>query len=532
MNQYLLLRDNKQTGPYSREELIAKGLKAYDLVWLEGRSAAWRYPSEFDELKPYAPAVEEQPFDRFYKKPADQTAVQSTHTTEQTVAQVTQQPAQQKAIPVENKVDQPVTAKANETNPTAKHIYVTMPGGKTPVTQKEEPKKEEKVQPVQQQQASAQSQQATAQQQSTPVQKSTPVNNTAKSSYLISEDDDEANSAALANYKAQKQENDGFLNDYEARKAAYQKKKTGGGKEEKETPVQKKEEPVAKKKTEAPVTSSSRSKKRDLKELFVIPSHFSGSFFQDNKVLVRSLLAAVLILGGVVIGLIINSGKRHTPDTQVLETLVKEIREQQKDKSSATSPATPEQENKRSNRQDEVTNNDNLGNYTEQSTAPNNTIATEPNRHAIIKKENNTTSNKPISVPVSNTATEEVEAQPAVIDGKEKVNQETIEKARRNIYDLVGVEASQYKVGLLGGISDLDITISNNSLYTLDQVDVEIKYFGPEKKLVKTQTLKFSHVPAGKQRTLNAPSTRRGITIDYSITGINSKALGMAQAGY
>src|SRR5688572_33094712 len=72
MSQYLLLRDNKETGPYSVEQLIEKGLKPYDLVWLNGRSAAWRYPSEIDELKPYAPAVEEQPYDRFYKKPAAQ----------------------------------------------------------------------------------------------------------------------------------------------------------------------------------------------------------------------------------------------------------------------------------------------------------------------------------------------------------------------------------------------------------------------------------------------------------------------------
>src|SRR6202000_3327143 len=65
---YLLLRDNKQSGPYSLDELKVKGLKAYDLVWLEGKSAAWRYPSEIEELKAFAPVVEEQPFDRFYKK--------------------------------------------------------------------------------------------------------------------------------------------------------------------------------------------------------------------------------------------------------------------------------------------------------------------------------------------------------------------------------------------------------------------------------------------------------------------------------
>src|SRR6478672_820131 len=69
MNKYLLLRDNKQSGPYSVPELLEKGIKAYDLVWLDGKSVAWRYPSEIDELKAFSPAVEEQPFDRFYKRP-------------------------------------------------------------------------------------------------------------------------------------------------------------------------------------------------------------------------------------------------------------------------------------------------------------------------------------------------------------------------------------------------------------------------------------------------------------------------------
>ena len=46
------------------------GLKAYDLVWIEGKSAAWRYPGEIEEFKSFAPPVEEQPFDRFFKRPA------------------------------------------------------------------------------------------------------------------------------------------------------------------------------------------------------------------------------------------------------------------------------------------------------------------------------------------------------------------------------------------------------------------------------------------------------------------------------
>ena len=64
MGKYLLLRDNKESGPYLLEDLVRLGLKPYDLVWLDGKSAAWRYPSEINELKPYAPVTEEQPFDR------------------------------------------------------------------------------------------------------------------------------------------------------------------------------------------------------------------------------------------------------------------------------------------------------------------------------------------------------------------------------------------------------------------------------------------------------------------------------------
>ena len=68
MKSYRLLRNNKESGPYSANDLIQLGLKAYDLIWMEGKTAAWLYPSEIEELKAYAPVVEEQPFDRFYKK--------------------------------------------------------------------------------------------------------------------------------------------------------------------------------------------------------------------------------------------------------------------------------------------------------------------------------------------------------------------------------------------------------------------------------------------------------------------------------
>ena len=56
MKTYLLLRNNRQTGPYTLAEILDEGLKPHDLVWVEGQSASWRYPSELDELKTHVPS--------------------------------------------------------------------------------------------------------------------------------------------------------------------------------------------------------------------------------------------------------------------------------------------------------------------------------------------------------------------------------------------------------------------------------------------------------------------------------------------
>lgn len=60
---YLLLRNNRQTGPHSLEELLQHGLQPFDLVWVEGKSYGWAYPSEIDTLRPFiidpaSPSVE------------------------------------------------------------------------------------------------------------------------------------------------------------------------------------------------------------------------------------------------------------------------------------------------------------------------------------------------------------------------------------------------------------------------------------------------------------------------------------------
>ncbi len=78
MQQYRLLRNNKESGPYTWKELAHLPLKPYDLVWVDGKSAAWRYPSELPEFKDVAPRVEEDFYEQFHRRPPEKKEAAAT----------------------------------------------------------------------------------------------------------------------------------------------------------------------------------------------------------------------------------------------------------------------------------------------------------------------------------------------------------------------------------------------------------------------------------------------------------------------
>lgn len=132
--KYLLLRDNKQSGPYSLDDIKTMGLKKYDLVWVEGKSAAWRYPCEVEEFKSFAPQVDEQPYDRFYKKPAQQEHYQFQQATTSSKSQKDNASIDQK---------KPVSKEEIRKIPPRKYVSISLPGN---IRVKIDPKKEETVQ--------------------------------------------------------------------------------------------------------------------------------------------------------------------------------------------------------------------------------------------------------------------------------------------------------------------------------------------------------------------------------------------------
>ncbi len=63
---YRLLRNNIETGPFTKAQLIDKGLYPNDLIWVEGESDSWKYPTEMEALKGF---VKELSADRLIRKP-------------------------------------------------------------------------------------------------------------------------------------------------------------------------------------------------------------------------------------------------------------------------------------------------------------------------------------------------------------------------------------------------------------------------------------------------------------------------------
>jgi hypothetical protein len=107
---YLLLRNNKQSGPFSLNELVNLDLKSLDLIWEEGKSKSWAYPSEIRELKDF---VKEE------KKDRDSISVYPQTNKELVLPKINpnHEPGKQDGIHVDVYVKLPERYKAGPSNP-------------------------------------------------------------------------------------------------------------------------------------------------------------------------------------------------------------------------------------------------------------------------------------------------------------------------------------------------------------------------------------------------------------------------------
>jgi hypothetical protein len=457
MTMYLLLRDNKQSGPHSLDELKTMGLKAYDLVWVDGKSAAWRYPSEIAELRPFAPVVEEQPFDRFYKRESPVKA--NTDSVVNTPAGNNASPVSRPAgetipVSVTPSPGTPLYAGEPSTVPGKRIIYVTMPAGKSPAPSRETaaPAVTRSVTPI-------------------TVEKT----GIAVSPYLP------GNSRATYKYE----DNTSQLPEKEF----------------------------------TPVELSPRQKQPAVRRLI--------------KPLAIGLSILALLTAGIFIGLSISKDTIAFQQKSIQKTPFtaegqKEHPAQQLPAPAAVTPPPPADQEPKSDSVPQI-----IGQASTEAA-----LVTRPAKSLLSKER--TAAVRTQTIPPATAVRDSAAAGFPIVHretvhrtdpAEDKTDAIGKEAMRNSVASQVSVGSNGYTVGTFGGISDLQVTVSNKSAYPLDLVVVEVQYVLASKKVYKTENLYFRGITAGSALMQEAPKSSRGIKVQYKITTINSKELGLSYSG-
>ncbi len=477
MMMYLLLRNNKQSGPYSLDDLKTMGLKAYDLVWVEGKSAAWRYPCEINELSAFAPAVEEQPFDRFFKKASpvkagNNSSVLSNDFSGNNSSGNDSSGDSPKPVsePSTTTYEPPIGEPSRV--PGKRIIYVTMPAGKT-------------------------------------LSSSAPAVNNRPSRpepVVVTP------APAPSLYKSGP------------------------------TPLEFEFE-----------DNSSHRRQEDIPVVEFLPRPQRR---QANPILKPLTVGLALLAAGVFIGLSINKdtlsfqsklnlSSQSPGNGQASHTIA-----QQLPVPAVKNDAVPAQQPK-DQRPDTVAT---IIGQKSPSKPLGQAGLSEPvvsrqvvDRSGKTPTQKSKAANSNARSQVLSSSASPAQAKDSASGALSVVHREAVHRAdseekpeagadreasvKANIASQVSVGANGYTVGTFGGINDLQVTVTNRSVYPLDLVVVEVQYIQANKKVYKTENLYFRGIGAGSALMQEAPKSSRGIKVSYKITMINSKDLGLSYSG-
>lgn len=97
------------------------------------------------------------------------------------------------------------------------------------------------------------------------------------------------------------------------------------------------------------------------------------------------------------------------------------------------------------------------------------------------------------------------------------------ERAKVDLKKFVFLEANDYQVGLFGGIKNLRMLVVNKSAFMLDHVKFELQFLKPNGDVVKTEMLMLKSIAPKSSKSLAIPANKRGVKVNFHITGIHSR---------
>ncbi|NVK64922.1 MAG: zinc ribbon domain-containing protein [Flavobacteriales bacterium] len=95
------------------------------------------------------------------------------------------------------------------------------------------------------------------------------------------------------------------------------------------------------------------------------------------------------------------------------------------------------------------------------------------------------------------------------------------EMYRENLGAYVTLEVNNYGQKVLGGIKNLEVTITNNMEYSINSAIVQIDYYKMNDKLYTTKYVQFGSISANHRLTKSAPETEWGAYVRCSIKSLD-----------
>jgi hypothetical protein len=89
----------------------------------------------------------------------------------------------------------------------------------------------------------------------------------------------------------------------------------------------------------------------------------------------------------------------------------------------------------------------------------------------------------------------------------------------------ISAKPDEYEIDELGGISELEVIVTNNMEYPLDEVKVAVKYIKENGGVFKTEYVKIQDIPANGKLSMPAPDSHRGTSVKLDIVAAHSKKL-------
>ena len=492
METYLLLRSNKQSGPYSLQQLVNFGLKPYDLVWVEGKSAAWRYPSEVDLLKDYAPAVEEQPYDRFYKKPEEKPAVNPVPQQEEIYVAPKQEKIDvarrqeeiyvaptQEEVYVATKEESHVLPVENKTITTTKKVFVSMP------------------------------QSHVAKKPTQPAQVKAPNGNDARP--VIVEERKIESKPILVKEEPVVNEKPAWPKDEPVRN---------------EKVISFKEEPILDEKPAAFQEEPTLNEKYS-ESLDDIKRRYTETYLSRKKKTrwTSTHTSLAQVFGGAIFFclLVVFAYKNFSGEeqSQSRTTLIQPDKRSINTSTTTTTPTTIPAVASETNKQREEKR---IQTIREKLNPPDEHLSINTKQQ---KDEEIITGSKVIA------SEYEPEKKAVMTKSTEEIKPEPVKPKTRpvNFNRLVNVKANNYKQRAFGGVMNLELTVNNDSKYDLDKVVVELQYLKPSEQPIKTERIVFNSVEANGSQTLKIPDYLRGVKVAYRVTAVESSQYERQTAG-